>query len=339
MFRFPPDMAAHIPPGFQFPPDFGFSTPPPRQPQAQEVRRGENYVPPASALARERLPQVVVTKEDLLDEANHECAICLDEQNMGRKATKLPCGHLFCHLCIIDWLARNCSCPTCRFELPTGDAQYERQRRERMQQRKAQYRIGEMMSLSVRELKNILASHQVRIPAGCCEKKEMIDALMTAHDVVILPEHEAAVYNIAELEAMSREQLVNLFRSLRLATPDDSASRQELLEMLINSGRRKVDFSRCSNESLPSNAKTHPIPNVDAKAAPDAAVSQEVRSSWSVPEPHNATPVQKFSLLELKNLSVANLKKLLAEEGVNLPSGAVEKFDLVQLVPRHRVQA
>ena len=35
-------------------------------------------------------------------------------------AVKLPCSHAFCESCILPWLARCGSCPTCRFEVATG---------------------------------------------------------------------------------------------------------------------------------------------------------------------------------------------------------------------------
>jgi len=248
MFNFVfPEMFQELPPEY-----YMEGTPPPRLPgPPQPPPRTENYIPPASALAQARLPQVIVTKEDLLDDTNCECAICLQEQNMSTKATKLPCGHLFCHTCINDWLRRNCSCPTCRFELPTTDAEFEAKRRKR-HQRKAQYRIGELMSLSVKELRNVLALHKVPLH-GACEKKDIVDALMASHDVVILPEHDAAVYQIEELEAMSREQIVNLFKTLRLITPSDSEPIEQILASLLECGRIKVDYTRENDVSAPAN--------------------------------------------------------------------------------------
>lgn len=44
--------------------------------------------------------------------ANHlTCAVC---QDLPIAAHALGCGHLFCGLCLAEWMPRKQSCPTCR---------------------------------------------------------------------------------------------------------------------------------------------------------------------------------------------------------------------------------
>lgn len=85
--------------------------------------------PPASEDAINALPSVTV-------DPHMQCGICGEAFEDGA-ATKLPCGHLFhTSTCIEPWLSRHCTCPVCRYELPTEDAAFEAGREERMSTRK-----------------------------------------------------------------------------------------------------------------------------------------------------------------------------------------------------------
>jgi hypothetical protein len=65
------------------------------------------------------------------------CSICLMDINDGQNTILLPCGHMFHSDCVTKWLEIHNTCPLCRFELPTDDPNYERERRERNNQRNA----------------------------------------------------------------------------------------------------------------------------------------------------------------------------------------------------------
>lgn len=82
--------------------------------------------PPAAKFVVEKLPSVVLTKEDVNNSAF--CAVCKDELNVGESAKQLPCTHRYHGECIVPWLGIRNTCPVCRYELPTDDADYERRK-------------------------------------------------------------------------------------------------------------------------------------------------------------------------------------------------------------------
>lgn len=89
--------------------------------------------PPAAKLVVDNLPSVVLSEEDAKDNVV-VCAVCKDEFNKNERMKKLPCMHFYHGECILPWLEIRNTCPVCRFELPTDNAEYERwknQRRER----------------------------------------------------------------------------------------------------------------------------------------------------------------------------------------------------------------
>lgn len=71
-----------------------------------------NYkmAPPASKKAIKNLAVVQVTSDDLIEESNKECLICLNEQTIGSTACKLACGHLYHQACLTEWLEKSCTC-------------------------------------------------------------------------------------------------------------------------------------------------------------------------------------------------------------------------------------
>lgn len=58
------------------------------------------------------------------------CAICLKKYDDDEEVKELPCKHEFHASCILPWLQKTNSCPVCRHELPTDDADYEEFKRQ-----------------------------------------------------------------------------------------------------------------------------------------------------------------------------------------------------------------
>ncbi|CAH2043437.1 unnamed protein product [Thlaspi arvense] len=94
---------------------------------------GRRGAPPAAKSAIEALETFEVEKEG---EGEGEmmtvvCAVCKEAMVMGEIGKKLPCGHCYHGNCIVPWLGTRNSCPVCRFQLQTDDAEYEEERKKR----------------------------------------------------------------------------------------------------------------------------------------------------------------------------------------------------------------
>ncbi|KAM7510207.1 hypothetical protein LguiB_009082 [Lonicera macranthoides] len=83
--------------------------------------------PPAAKTVVENLPLVMLTKEKL-GKNSVVCAVCKDDILVEETVTQLPCCHYYHGDCILPWLRLRNTCPVCRFELPTDDAEYERRK-------------------------------------------------------------------------------------------------------------------------------------------------------------------------------------------------------------------
>jgi hypothetical protein len=84
--------------------------------------------PPASKQVVANLPREKVTDENLEKYKTIECSICFEHFKRDDVAVKIDCGHPYHDKCIEDWLAIHNSCPICRYELVTDDANYEQRK-------------------------------------------------------------------------------------------------------------------------------------------------------------------------------------------------------------------
>lgn len=95
-------------------------------------------IPPASDCAISRLPRTRILPNDKerYKEDTAECGVCCDRLVDGIIIVRLPCGHIFHINCVVPWLTKHCTCPTCRYEMISNDPCYEKGRIERMKGRK-----------------------------------------------------------------------------------------------------------------------------------------------------------------------------------------------------------
>ncbi|KAF5449629.1 hypothetical protein F2P56_030054 [Juglans regia] len=80
--------------------------------------------PPASKASIEAMPNVEVGED------GGECAICLDEWEVGGVAKEMPCNHRFHGNCIERWLRIHGSCPVCRYKMPVEEEEVGKKRDE-----------------------------------------------------------------------------------------------------------------------------------------------------------------------------------------------------------------
>ncbi|XP_031094380.1 uncharacterized protein LOC115998861 [Ipomoea triloba] len=97
--------------------------------QLLEIEGALKGSPPASKSVVESLPCVVFTDEEV-SKNNVSCAVCKDDILVGEKVNRLPCAHHYHGDCIVPWLSIRNTCPVCRYELPTDDADYEKNKSE-----------------------------------------------------------------------------------------------------------------------------------------------------------------------------------------------------------------
>ena len=66
--------------------------------------------------------------------------------------SRLPCGHLFHEDCLKAWITKHCTCPVCRYELPSTSTDFNAGRSARMASRKPRYHKYELERMSGGEL-------------------------------------------------------------------------------------------------------------------------------------------------------------------------------------------
>ena len=210
--------------------------------------------PPASMKAIKKLPTIRVAPEDLIDPNNRECCICLEENKLDDLVTRLPCAHIFHTHCIIDWLSNHsCTCPVCRYELPTDYPQYEEGRIERMKLRKPRYAMHELKRMAVSDLLEL----NRRPLSGAFEKKDLIQSLIDNDWIDIIPAPEPVQY---ELEVLKNMKIGQLKRAMAEAgvffRKEDVLMKSDMITVFENSGRLVLIYTD-------SDQSTNPLDNFE----------------------------------------------------------------------------
>uniref|UniRef100_A0A6V2QNW5 RING-type E3 ubiquitin transferase n=1 Tax=Ditylum brightwellii TaxID=49249 RepID=A0A6V2QNW5_9STRA len=200
-----------------------------------------NSPPPASESAVQQLPTVVTTAEDLVEESNRECCICFVDIHLGNEVSRLPCGHLYHKNCISEWLLKHCTCPVCRYELPTDDADYERGRVERMRDRKPRYRRYELNRMSVQELQSLYGDDDdgILLPTG---KEALVEHVIASGRFDIIDSPEPVEYKLSDLRSMCVNDLQSTMTSAGVfVNPEEMGeNKEDMIHLFVNSGRLEV---------------------------------------------------------------------------------------------------
>ncbi|CAE7039901.1 unnamed protein product [Symbiodinium natans] len=89
--------------------------------------------PGMSRDARAELRVKTVLEEDV-------CVVCQEAMPAGSKAKAMPCGHLFHDDCLLSWVKKSNSCPTCRFDdMPSEKRHYDDVQRQVMERQPGLY--------------------------------------------------------------------------------------------------------------------------------------------------------------------------------------------------------
>jgi hypothetical protein len=206
------------------------------QPHPQQRRRQQpNKPPPASKKVLAEMPLVQVTADDLIEETNKECLICLDEQFIGSFSCKLPCGHLFHKPCLTEWLTKQCTCPVCRYELETDDTTFETDRRKRMKKRKLRLRKDELKSKSVAQLKELCSQLGINI-TNCIDKNEIVEIIIKSNKIIITENIPPLEMKEGDFFRKSVAELKHLLLMFGLVA-DGALEKADLRGRLLESGR------------------------------------------------------------------------------------------------------
>jgi hypothetical protein len=317
-----------------------------QQQQQQQQQQEDKSPPPASQKILRSLPVVNVTSDDLLEETNKECAICLEDQLLGSKACKLPCGHLYHLDCLKDWLQKCCTCPVCRFELETDDSSYEKERVKRMKTRKLRYRRDEIQHMKASQLIELAKHLSVNI-VGLLDKGEITDKLVKSGKIEItegVPIMEMTKTEFLNKGVADLRRLLLSFGISDVGAIEKSELRDRLLEShrielindtIIEENLEKEIFKSNDNSSSSSNINA---PDINVKSNNNININNDnnnTNSNFLFGKSSSSPPLQPSydAMLieenELKSMSIRDIKHMLDSFQLST-DGCLYKDDLIK---------
>ncbi|KAL3945753.1 MAG: hypothetical protein SGBAC_000141 [Bacillariaceae sp.] len=235
----------------------------------QTTEQNAQGAPPASAKAIRQLPTICVTTEDLVDENNRECCICLET-----------------------------------YELQTDNPLYEAGRVERMKTRKPRFAMYELKRMSVPEL---LALKRRPVP-GMVDKDDLINFLVRDEQIEIIPSPEPVEYDLDTLKGMKVSELKRTMADAGVFFhAKDVVEKSDMLTIFLNSGRLSlctpqnkpavVSTDNPSQPSIPSNDPNWHRSSSSVKRPFVETVDEDSDSEPVLKKPeigYSSTPIEMF---------------------------------------------
>ena len=211
--------------------------------------------------------------------------------------------------------------PVCRYELETDDHTFESERKERMEKRKMRFRIDELKSMKISQIRNISTILAVDIH-DCIDKQEVIDRLLQSGRIEITEGAPAILHKKSHFHALGVGELRRLLLSFGLSDAG-ALEKNELRSRLIESGRVIVEddeeFDQTENTKM---TYTEDVGDVKSNSSDIVMNSNRTSDSWK------GNDIASENLVNLLNLSVSELKQIAIEKNIDI-SNCLYKEDLV----------